>query len=233
MNFSANRPRGWRDRLLGWGLVGALHVGLGWVVLRGADTEIPPAKPMAVEVRLLEAAPPPALQQPPPPPLPSPPPPPRQAAVPPRPRPAPPSPAPARLPVPAPAPVPTPEVLIPAPEAPSLPLSPAVPLAPPKTAPAPPAAAVPATVAIGVACRAQAKPVMPRRALLEGLEGAVTARITLKSGKVIKVDITQSRPSGLFDAAVRNAVYQYRCDTPGDTEVIATQVFEFKLDGAD
>jgi TonB family protein len=83
---------------------------------------------------------------------------------------------------------------------------------------------------IGLVCPLQVKPMMPAKALRDGVEGSVTARITVRAGKVIQVDITSSEPRGMFDAAVRKAVAQYRCESPADVEVVATQVFEFRMD---
>jgi protein TonB len=96
--------------------------------------------------------------------------------------------------------------------------------------PSVPSAAGPQTMQIGLVCPLQVKPMMPAKALRDGVEGSVTARITVRAGKVIQVDITSSEPRGMFDAAVRKAVAQYRCESPADVEVVATQVFEFRMD---
>ena len=85
------------------------------------------------------------------------------------------------------------------------------------------------TMQIGLVCPLQVKPMMPARALRDGVEGSVTARLTVRADKVIQVDIISSEPRGMFDAAVRKAVAQYRCESPADVEVVATQVFEFKM----
>ena len=93
---------------------------------------------------------------------------------------------------------------------------------------APMAATGPKSMAIGVVCPTQVKPVMPRRAEREGLQGVVNARITLKAGRVTQVDIVSAQPRGVFDAAVRSAIEQYRCESPADVEVVTNQMFEFK-----
>jgi protein TonB len=102
------------------------------------------------------------------------------------------------------------------------------PQAPVATAPAA-AAPKPSTVSIGVACPTQVKPELPRKALQEGISGEVTAKATIKGGKVIAVEIVSSKPRGVFDAAVRNAMLQYGCTTTGDEVIYATQVFGFTV----
>lgn len=71
-------------------------------------------------------------------------------------------------------------------------------------------------------------PEIPRRALREGLDGHVRARATIRGGKVIGVEILESRPRGLFDAAVRTAMSQYSCSRLGQ-DVVAEQEFDFKI----
>jgi protein TonB len=73
------------------------------------------------------------------------------------------------------------------------------------------------------------QPTMPRKALMEGTSGSVTARATIKGGKVIAVEIVSSNPRGLFDAAVRAAMMQYGCTSHGEDEVKANQTFDFKV----
>ena len=80
-----------------------------------------------------------------------------------------------------------------------------------------------------MACATQIGPIMPRRALREGINGSVRARATIKGGKVIAVEILSSQPKGVFDSAVRNAMLQYGCQT-GEDEVAVEQAFDFKLD---
>jgi protein TonB len=103
-------------------------------------------------------------------------------------------------------------------------IAPTAPVAPP----APPAPR-PATMAIGLACATQVQPVMPTKAIREGLTGSVRARATIKGGKVVSVEIVSSSPRGVFDNAVRNAMMQYGCQASED-EIKADQVFDFKLE---
>jgi len=65
---------------------------------------------------------------------------------------------------------------------------------------------------------------MPRKALQDGVEGVVKARITIKDGVVTDVAIL-SGPR-VFHAAVRAAVMQYKCSSTGD--VVTNQEFAFK-----
>ncbi|WP_429447911.1 energy transducer TonB [Paraburkholderia sp. 40] len=73
----------------------------------------------------------------------------------------------------------------------------------------------------------QAKPEMPARALAEGISGEVTARATIKGGKVIRVDIVNSTRPGVFDASVRRAMAQYQCKVDGGDQVVVEQSFDF------
>jgi len=85
-------------------------------------------------------------------------------------------------------------------------------------------------MAIGVACATQVQPIMPAKAIRDGINGSVRARATIKGGKVIAVEIVSSQPRGVFDAAVRNAMMQYGCSGAGDEEIKADQSFDFKLE---
>ena len=129
---------------------------------------------------------------------------------------------PAVVPVPAaPAPVAA-QVALSGPQvAPSVP-GPAAPVASGNTTATP---AVPADIAI--VCPVQARPEMPARAIAEGIAGAVTARATIKGGKVISVDIVKSTPPGIFDASVRRAMAQYQCKLDGGDQVVVEQSFDF------
>ena len=98
---------------------------------------------------------------------------------------------------------------------------------PPPVVEAPPAPPKPAVVAVAVACPKRAEPAYPSRAERDGVAGAVQARLTIRGGKVVGVDIVKSTPRGVFDEAVRKAVLQYACQDNGDREVVATQTFEF------
>jgi len=80
---------------------------------------------------------------------------------------------------------------------------------------------------IAIVCPVEAKPEMPPRALAEGIVGAVTARATIKGGKVVRVDIVKSTPPGVFDASVRRAMTQYQCKVDGDDQVVVEQSFDF------
>jgi protein TonB len=150
-------------------------------------------------------------------------------------------PPPPKLEAPPPPYIPPPEVQIaaPPPPQPTISVAPS-PVPPPPTVMAPtpppvvaappaPPAPRPAVVAIGVVCQDMPEPVMPRKALQENINGSVRARATIKGGKVIKVEIISSRPSGLFDAAVRNAMQRYNCKTGSDEEIVAEQAFDFKV----
>ncbi len=71
---------------------------------------------------------------------------------------------------------------------------------------------------------------MPRRASQEGLSGTVTARATVRSGRVVAVEILSAKPRGVFEMAVKQAMMQYQCDPNAPGDVLADQVFEFKLE---
>ena len=131
--------------------------------------------------------------------------------------------------------VPPPEVTIAEPPpAPAIAVTPTppekveiVPVPPPVVAPvAPPQ---PAVVSVAVACPKRADPVMPAKAERDGISGSVQARLTVKGGKVVNVDIVKSTPRGVFDDAVRKAVLQYSCQDNGDQVVVALQTFEFAV----
>jgi protein TonB len=98
----------------------------------------------------------------------------------------------------------------------------------PPAPPAPPAA--PKATSIGVACPTQVRPEMPAKAANQGVSGSVRARLTIKGGRVVNVEIISARPRGYFEAAVRSAVSQYGCVSGGDQELVAEQTFDFSLD---
>ena len=209
--FGAQDPR---RRLAGWAVVIGIHVLVLWALISGTAR-----RGLEIIKKPLEAA---VIQEvviPPPPP----PPPPVVKQIK-KAEPTPPSPVPPPY-------VPPPDVAPPATAAPAiastvtpppapLPIAPPPPPAPPP--PAPPAA--PAKVDIGVACPTQVQPEMPRKALQDGVEGVVKARITIKDGVVTDVAIL-SGPR-VFHAAVRAAVMQYKCSSTGD--VVTNQEFAFK-----
>jgi protein TonB len=144
---------------------------------------------------------------------------------------------PPRLEAPPPPFVPPPEVTItqppPAPTivavTPTPPPAPVViaPVPAPVVAVAPPAPPRPAVVSLRAACSRIVPPQMPERAERAGISGSVKARLTIKGGRVIHVEILDSTPRGVFDDAVRKAVLQYGCQDNGDREVVAVQPFEF------
>jgi periplasmic protein TonB len=127
-------------------------------------------------------------------------------------------------PVTTPTPVATQEAPAPVQAAPSM-STPATSLTAAPAAPSTAATAEPADMAI--VCPVQVKPEMPARAVAEGIVGSVTARATVRGGKIVRVDIVNSTPPGVFDAAVRRAMEQYRCKADSGDEVIVEQSFDF------
>lgn len=81
---------------------------------------------------------------------------------------------------------------------------------------------------IAVACPTQVPPEMPRKALQEGTTGEVRAQALISGGQVKSVEIL-SGPR-VFHAAVRAAMMQYKCSNDGSGDVLATQVFNFKVE---
>ncbi len=221
MNFSpdleASRRRWW-----GFAAVLGLHVVVGWALTQGLATQVVAFVKPPVQVALI------AETLPPPPP----PPPPEPVA----PKVASPQKVVASSPPPAAPPLvqaaatelPSPAAITPTPPAPPA-LPEAVVAAPPP--PAPPAV-LPSAVpqAMGLVCPRQVKPVPPRQALQEGINGRVEARATVRVGKVVAVEILNAKPRGVFEAAVKQAMLQYRCDATATGDVLADQVFEFKFD---
>lgn len=86
----------------------------------------------------------------------------------------------------------------------------------------------PSTTNIAVACPTQVAPEMPRKAQQEGIESVVTAQIRIKGGVVQEVAIVSGHP--IYDETVKAAMWQYKCISDPDGEVIATQQFWFKLE---
>jgi len=95
--------------------------------------------------------------------------------------------------------------------------------APPPAPPAPPAQV---HTDIAIVCPVQVPPEMPRRALIDGTQGAVKAQATIQNGIVRSVAIL-SGPR-IFHDAVRSAMLKYKC-TSGTGEVVAIQDFNFRL----
>lgn len=100
------------------------------------------------------------------------------------------------------------------------------PVAPPPPA-APTAPAGPVRQDIAVACPKQVAPVIPERALDEGISGKVRAEVRIRSGRV--VDVTILSGPKVFHQAVRAALQQYQC-VSGSAEIVAVQDFEFKVE---
>lgn len=173
----------------------------------------PPPPPPKAQAPKPPSAPAPRAKAPPPPPRPAQTPPPVPKPEPALPQPEPPAPLPSESPRPVPVPVPAP-----------LPAAP--PALPPVAAPAAPPQ--PARLEIGLACPTQVAPQMPRRALIEGIEGVVRAQARIRGGRVLEVEILSGPP--VFHPAVRSAMLQYRCTSPGDAEVLAVQEFQFRVE---
>ena len=215
MNFS-QRQADPRRHLVGLTVVILFHVFVVYALVTGLAKKVVEVVRAPIETKVIEEIkkppPPPEIVLPPPPKLEAPPPPfipPPEVQI-----ATPPPPAPtitATTPTPPPAPVTI------------------APTAPVVVAPPAPPAPRPATMAIGLACATQVQPVMPAKAIREGLTGSVRARATIKGGKVVAVEIVSSSPRGVFDSAVRNAMMQYGCQASED-EIKADQVFDFKLE---
>lgn len=205
LNF-AQQPKPGAGKAIGLGLAIAFHVLLGYALLTGLAAKVVDVIKRPIETKVIEE-----IKKPPPPP---------EIALPP----------PPKLELPPPPFIPPPEVQIAVPPPPQAVIS-ATPTPPPATTEITPVAATPskpALVAIGVACPTMVAPKMPAKAAAEEISGAVTARITVRGGKVAAVEIIKSQPRGVFDAAVRTAVMQYQCQSTSDQEVQAVQEFAFK-----
>ena len=216
MNFS-QRQADPRRHLVGLTVVILFHAFIVWALVTGLAKKVVDVVRAPIETKVIEE-----IKKPPPPP---------EVVLPP----------PPKLEAPPPPYIPPPEVQIatPPPPQPTISVAPS-PTPPPPTvmtptpppvvaAPAPAPAPRPASVNIGVVCPTQPKPVLPRKALADGISGEVTARATIKGGMVINVDIISARPRGVFDAAVRAAMLQYSCQTSGDEVLYADQLFDFKV----
>lgn len=105
------------------------------------------------------------------------------------------------------------------------------PVAPPP--PPPPAPKIVAPVAhaaapdIAIVCPNQARPVIPDRALDDGIGGTVKVSLKISDGHVQDV-IFISGPR-VFYSAIRAAVRRYECQS-GPGEVVAIQTFNFQID---
>lgn len=70
----------------------------------------------------------------------------------------------------------------------------------------------------------------PRQARREGITGRVLLRLTINpGGDVIKVDIRDSQPKGVFDKAARDYVSRFKFEK-GDDEFEVDQEIEFRLE---
>ena len=215
MNFS-QRQADPRRHLVGITVVILFHVLIVYALVTGLAKKVVDVVRAPIETKVIEE-----IKKPPPPP---------EIVLPP----------PPKLEAPPPPYIPPPEVQIatPPPPAPTISVAPSPtppapvdikPQAPVVTAPPAPPAPRPAVMSIGVACATQVQPSMPVKASREGITGSVTARATIKGGKVVAVEILKSFPRGVFEAAVRTAMMQYGCQS-GDEEIKADQIFDFKLE---
>ena len=203
-----------KRKLVGWGVVVAVHILVLWALVTGTAR-----KGLEIIKKPLE----PTVNQeviiPPPPPAP-----PKEIK--------PPEPKQPKVQAPPPPFIPPPEVTPPTTSAPAIqsvqtpPPAPPVIAPPPPPAPAPPAAPA-GRQEMGVACPTQVKPEMPRAAIKDGTEGVVKAQAVIRDGGVKEVTIL-SGPR-VFHTAVRNAMLQYRCIS-GSSDIIATQEFVFKIE---
>lgn len=218
MNFAEQQTSSGR-RIVGFGVVLAFHLLLIYALVTGLARRVVEIVRAPIETKVIEEVkkppPPPEVVIPPPPKLEAPPPPfippPEiQLAVPP--------PVAPTITAVTPTPPPAPVTMVPAPPVP----------APAPPAPPAPAAPPPAPANIGIACPKMVAPEIPRRALRESINGYVKARVTIRAGKVVNVDIVESRPHGLYDSAVRAAMSQYSC-TKLAQDIVAEQEFDFKI----
>jgi periplasmic protein TonB len=222
MNFSPDLET---TRRRWWGFVAVLgfHVVVAWALMRGLASPVVQLVKPSVQVALVAETPAPP---PPPPPEPV-----QPKVVPPQ-----------KVVVAAPPPAIPPVVQAAATEAPSpLAITPTPPAPPPPpqvevaALPMPPAPAVAASAAravtqeAGIACSYQAKPLMPRRAEQEGISGSVEVLGTVRAGKVIAVEVVSARPRGVFESAARQAMLQFRCESPPGVDSKVRQVFDFKV----
>ena len=73
-------------------------------------------------------------------------------------------------------------------------------------------------------------PHYPKDALSQGIEGKVRIRLTVSpAGKVLKTEVLDSTPPGVFDYAAETAAKKY-IFPPGDEQFEIDQPFEFKIE---
>ena len=213
MNFSHTQPDP-KQNLVGLSVVALLHILVVYALVSGLARKVVDVVRAPIETKVIDEVketPPPPEVIPPPPVLEAPPPfiPPPEITISTPPPPQPP------ITVATPTPPPAPEPFKPTP--------PPVVAAPPP----PPPATAPAVVSLAVACPTRAVPKLTPK--LEAINGSVRARLTIRGGKVVAVDILNSTPKGAFDGVVRAAVMQYGCQAASDgVTQVAEQTFEFK-----
>lgn len=93
--------------------------------------------------------------------------------------------------------------------------------------PAPVVAAAPAKMEAALICPGQVRPEIPRKALIDGIQGLVKAQAVVQDGHVKEVNIL-SGPR-IFHDAVRSAMLQYQC-AMRNTTVVAMQEFNFHFE---
>lgn len=111
--------------------------------------------------------------------------------------------------------------------APVVPPKPEVITAPPPASPAPVMAAAPVKMEAAMICPGQVRPEIPRKALLENIQGLVKVQAVVEDGHVKEVNIL-SGPR-IFHDAVRSAMLQYQCSVR-NTTVVAMQEFNFRFE---
>ena len=210
MNFNPTEQASGR-RFVGIGTVALLHVVVVYALLTGLAKKVVDIVKAPIETKVIEEVKKPPM-------------PPEVPVLP-----------PPKMEAPSPPFIPPPEVQIAAPPPPQATVSATTSTPPPTTevrpTPVQPAAPPkPAIVSMAVVCPKMVAPLMPGRAVSEEINGSVTARATIRNGKVVAVDILKAQPRGLFEAAVRTAMLQYQCQGTGEQDVQAIQDFTFKND---
>jgi protein TonB len=86
---------------------------------------------------------------------------------------------------------------------------------------------VPPKMEVALICPGQVPPDIPRKALIEGIQGTVRAQAFVQEGHVKEVNII-SGPR-IFHDAVRTAMLQYKCAVQ-HSAVVAMQEFNFRYE---
>lgn len=68
---------------------------------------------------------------------------------------------------------------------------------------------------------------MPCKEQNEAIADLVIAQATISDTKIVKIEILKSKPAGIFDDAVRDAIMQYRRQISDGGERMIRQKFEF------